>query len=154
MSTTSPPASPAAQPPPAAGDITYEHSRPITAAQFADVLGRTTLGIRRPLHDPARLEEMLRHGNLLCTAWHGPRLVGVARSLTDFVFCCYLSDLAVDEAYQRCGIGRGLLRLIQSRLGPEAKLILLAAPGAESYYPHIGFHGRDSYWIESRAALG
>ena len=90
---------------------------------------------------------MLKHASLLCTAWDGPILVGVARSVSDFEYCCYLSDLAVDEKYQRRGIGRELIRLTQSQLGPKAKLILLAAPKAESYYPGIGFDRHGSAWI-------
>lgn len=97
---------------------------------------------------------MLRHGNLLCTAWADSKLVGVARSLTDFSFCCYLSDLAVDADFQRQGIGRELVRLTQSRLGPACKIILLAAPKAVDYYPRIGFSAHASAWtISSRAPL-
>jgi predicted N-acetyltransferase YhbS len=90
---------------------------------------------------------MLEHGNLLCTAWDGSTLVGVARSLTDFEYCCYLSDLAVDEKYQKKGIGRELIRLTQSQLGPRAKLILLSAPKAETYYPKVRFDQHKSAWI-------
>jgi len=90
---------------------------------------------------------MLHHANLLCTAWDDSLLVGVARSLTDFEYCCYLSDLAVDERYQKQGIGRGLIELTRSKLGPKAKLILLAAPKAEEYYPKIGFDPVRSAWI-------
>lgn len=94
---------------------------------------------------------MLKHANLLCTAWDGATLVGVARSVTDFEFCCYLSDLAVDEKYQRRGIGRELIRLTQSQLGPKAKLILLSAPDAETYYPRVGFDQHRSAWVITAA---
>lgn len=90
---------------------------------------------------------MIEHANLLCTAWDGVKLIGVVRSLTDFEYCCYLSDLAVDEAYQKKGVGRELIRLTQSRLGSRAKIILLAAPNAEGYYPRIGFDAHRSAWI-------
>lgn len=90
---------------------------------------------------------MLEHGNLLCTAWDGEQLVGVARSVTDFEFCCYLSDLAVDEQYQKQGIGKELIRLTRSRLGSKARIILLSAPKAEGYYPRIGFEAHRSAWI-------
>lgn len=130
----------------AAMAIMYDDARAISVDEFVDLLKRSTLGERRPLEDQACMEAMLRHANLLCTAWDGRRLVGVARSLTDFEYCCYLSDLAVDEAYQRQGIGRELIRLTQSRLGRMAKIILLAAPKAEGYYPRIGFHAHPSAW--------
>jgi GNAT superfamily N-acetyltransferase len=127
--------------------LQYEHSRQITGPQFIDLLNRSTLAERRPIHDAACIQAMLQHANLLCTAWDGPTLVGVARSVTDFEYCCYMSDLAVDAAYQKKGIGRELIRLTQSRLGPRATLILLAAPKAESYYPKIGFTAHRSAWI-------
>ncbi len=129
--------------------LRYDTERVPTEAEFADVLARTTLGARRPLENSEAMRAMLKHGNLFCTCWDGGKLVGVARSLTDFVFCCYLSDLAVDEAYQKRGIGLELIRRTQSKLGPAAKIILLAAPGAEQYYPKIGFTSHPSAWILS-----
>ncbi len=129
--------------------ILYEHTRSITDAEFVDLLRRSTLAERRPVEDPRAIEAMLAHANLLCTAWDEAKLVGVARSLTDFEYCCYLSDLAVDKDYQKKGIGKELLRLTQSRLGPKAKIILLAAPKAADYYPHIGLEAHDSAWILS-----
>ncbi len=90
---------------------------------------------------------MLRHAGLLCTAWDGERLIGVARSVTDFEYCCYLSDLAVDVAYQKTGVGSGLIKLTQSKLGPKAKIVLLAAPAAQDYYPRIGFQKHESAWV-------
>lgn len=128
-------------------NIQYEASRQITEAQFVDLLRRSTLAERRPVDDPKSISAMLQHTNLLCTAWDGEKLVGVARSLTDFEYCCYLSDLAVDATYQRQGIGRGLIALTQSQLGPKAKVILLSAPKAVEYYPRIGFDAHPSAWI-------
>jgi predicted N-acetyltransferase YhbS len=127
--------------------ISYEASRAITEAEFIDLLNRSTLGERRPVNDPQSIADMLHHGNLLCTACDGGKLVGVARSVTDFEFCCYLSDLAVDENYQKHGIGRELIALTKSRLGSKAFIILLAAPKAEGYYPKIGFNPHRSAWI-------
>jgi GNAT superfamily N-acetyltransferase len=129
--------------------IRYEYTRVIGEDEFVDLLKRSTLAERRPVHDPKCIKAMLGYANLLCTAWDGETLVGVARSLTDFEYCCYLSDLAVDEAYQKQGIGRELIRLTQSKLGSRAKIILLAAPQAEGYYPRIGFDTHRSAWIIS-----
>jgi ribosomal protein S18 acetylase RimI-like enzyme len=128
-------------------NILYQHSRQITEHDFIDLLRRSTLAERRPVDDPISIRAMLTHANLICTAWDGPKLVGVARSLTDFAYCCYLSDLAVDADYQRAGIGKALLRLTQSRLGEKARIILLAAPKAAGYYPHIGMEPHNSAWI-------
>lgn len=132
--------------------VEYFHDRAITPAQFVDVLRRSTLAERRPVADSERIADMLRHANLLCTAWEGGVLVGVSRSLTDFSYCCYLSDLAVDVACQKKGIGRRLVELTQSRLHRQCKIILLAAPKAEGYYPKIGFRHFHSAWILSRAS--
>jgi GNAT superfamily N-acetyltransferase len=128
-------------------NIRYETGRPITAEQFVDVLKRSTLAERRPVGEPARIQAMLEHANLICTAWSGNELVGVARSLTDFEFCCYLSDLAVDEQYQKKGIGKGLIEATRLALGSKTKIILLSAPKAEGYYPKIGFEQHKSAWI-------
>lgn len=89
---------------------------------------------------------MVEHASLMVTAWDGDTLVGVARSLTDFAYCCYLSDLAVDVGYQRQGIGRELLCLTRRQLAPACKLILLAAPAATGYYPKLGFEPHPSAW--------
>jgi len=97
-------------------NIHYEIDRAITAAEFVDLLRRSTLAERRPVDDANCVKAMLQHANLLCSAWDGPTLVGVARSVTDFAYCCYLSDLAVDQVYQKKGIGRELIRLTAVQL--------------------------------------
>ena|SRR5690554_4884845 len=119
-------------------EIEYRNDRPLTTSQFIDILRRSTLALRRPVHNPGRIEKMLKHANVLITAWDGDRLVGVSRALTDFAYCCYLSDLAVDEAYQRRGIGKRLIEETHNTAGREVRLILLAAPAAVDYYPKVG----------------
>jgi predicted N-acetyltransferase YhbS len=127
--------------------VQYESSRKIGGEEFVDLLRRSTLAERRPVDDLQAINAMIEHANLICTAWDGPKLVGVARSVTDFVYCCYLSDLAVDVAYQRQGVGRELIRLTRSKLGKRAMIALLSAPKAEGYYPRIGFDAHRSAWI-------
>ncbi|HEY3430307.1 MAG TPA: GNAT family N-acetyltransferase [Cyclobacteriaceae bacterium] len=119
-------------------EIVYKSDKKISADQFIDVLKRSTLAERRPIHDQARIEDMLRHGNILITAWIGEKLIGVSRALSDFAFCCYLSDLAVDETYQKQGIGKKLIHETHVVSGLHTTLILLAAPKAANYYPKIG----------------
>jgi len=131
--------------------IQYRDDKAITAEQFIDVLKRSTLSERRPVHDPARIQRMLDHGNVLVTAWDGDLLVGISRGLADFSFCCYLSDLAVDAAYQRQGIGKELIRRTHEAAGPQTTLILLAAPAAVNYYPHIGMERMVECFIIKRA---
>ena len=128
--------------------IVYAQDRAITSQQLADVFTRS--GIVRPVDDLPRLEKMLQHGNLLITAWDGARLVGVARALSDFSFCCYLSDLAVDRAYQNKGIGQALIEQVRSAIGRDSMLLLLAAPGAMAYYPKVGFEAVGNGWIIKR----
>ena len=119
--------------------IDYRVNAEIGAEQFVDLLNRSTLAARRPLDSAERVQRMLDHANLTVTAWDGGKLVGVARSLTDFSFCCYLSDLAVDESYQRSGIGMELIRRTREEAGLECTLLLLSAPAAMEYYPKVGF---------------
>ena len=128
-------------------NIRFETRERITPEQFIDILRRSTLAERRPVDDPECIKGMLEHANLVCTAWDGEKLVGVARSVTDFAYCCYLSDLAVDDEYQKRGIGRALIQLTQSSLGKKATVILLAAPKAKAYYPRLGFDAHPSAWV-------
>jgi predicted N-acetyltransferase YhbS len=127
--------------------IHCEINREITPDEFIDVLERSTLAERRPVEDRKCIEGMLRHANLLVTAWEDGRLVGVARSITDFDYCCYLSDLAVDGAVQSQGVGREMIRHTREQLGPRCTIILLSAPAATEYYPRVGFTRHDSAWI-------
>jgi ribosomal protein S18 acetylase RimI-like enzyme len=119
--------------------IVYAIETALDPGEFTDVLRRSGLAARRPVDEPDRIRAMVRNANLTVTARDsGGRLIGVARSLTDFAYCCYLSDLAVDAACQRRGIGRELIRRTRAAAGPGAVLLLLSAPDAMSYYPRIG----------------
>ncbi|PVX42862.1 acetyltransferase (GNAT) family protein [Pasteurella langaaensis DSM 22999] len=130
--------------------ISYKTNVPISASQFIELLKKTTLGERRPLDNMACVEGMLDHSNLVITAWDNERLVGIARSVTDFNYCCYLSDLAVDETYQQRGIGQQLIAETEKSLAKTCKIILLSAPQAVNYYPHIGFKQHPSAWTKLR----
>ena len=113
-----------------------------------DLLKRSTLGERRPMDDKNCLEGMLSNSNLLVTAWDGDdNLIGVARSVTDFHFACYLSDLAVCQKYQCKGIGKQLQILTQKQLKGSCQLILLAAPAAKHYYKHLGYTHNERCWV-------
>jgi ribosomal protein S18 acetylase RimI-like enzyme len=125
----------------------YQLEPDLTVKEFVDLLERSTLAERRPVDEESRLEAMLRNADLIVTARSDGKLVGLARAITDFAFCCYLSDLAVDEAFQRRGIGRELMRRVAAEAGEKTKLILLAAPRATDYYPHIGMVRHESCWV-------
>jgi len=128
--------------------IEYRVNTDLTPEQLAGVFEKS--GIRRPIEDTERMRKMIAHASLTVTAWDGERLVGVARAVTDFCWCCYLSDLAVDSAYQRQGIGRVLVARVQAEAGDETNLLLLAAPEAAEYYPKIGFEAVLNGWLLPR----
>ena len=131
--------------------IDYQLEPQLSAEEFIDVLVRSTLGERRPVDDRERIESMLKNADLIVTARSNGRLVGVSRAITDFTFCTYLSDLAVDESCQKQGIGRKLIERTHEAAGLMTRLILIAAPTARSYYPHIGMVPHDSCWMRDPA---
>jgi predicted N-acetyltransferase YhbS len=130
--------------------ILYSLEPNLSVEEFRRVLVASTLAERRPASDLGRLEKMLRHADLVVTAREAGQLVGVARSVTDFSYCCYLSDLAVDVSYQHQGIGKRLIGETHRAAGENTTLILLAAPAAETYYPKIGMARHESCWIIPR----
>jgi GNAT superfamily N-acetyltransferase len=116
--------------------IEYRENQPLEPVEVARVFEAS--GISRPTKDIPRIAKMFANANVVISAWDGTRLIGVSRALTDYSYCCYLSDLAVDVAYQKHGIGRELIRRTQSIIGEEISLILMSAPGAMAYYPKAG----------------
>jgi len=130
--------------------IVYAVEADLGAEEFVDVLVRSTLSERRPVGDRERIARMLRNASLVLTARAEGLLVGVSRAITDYSYCTYLSDLAVDVAYQRQGIGRELIRRTHEAAGLETSLVLLSAPNAETYYPHVGMLQHKSCWVTPR----
>lgn len=128
----------------------YQLEPGLDPAEFIDVLVRSTLAERRPVDRPDVIRRMLQQADLVVTARADGQLVGVSRAMTDFAFCTYLSDLAVDEAFQGQGIGRELIRRTHEAAGRHTHLVLLAAPKARTYYPHIGMQHHDSCWVVPR----
>lgn len=126
--------------------ITYRVGNDLELDAMIDLYTASTLGERRPAGDRERMRMMLENANLVITAWDGELLVGISRSMTDFVYATYLSDLAVRATHQRGGIGKELIRRTQNE-APQASLILLSAPKAVEYYPHIGFTQHGSAWV-------
>ena len=126
--------------------ITYRDKAQISAEQAIDLYIRSSLGERRPINNLQTFESMLKHANLIITAWDGDQLIGISRSLTDFSYVAYLADLAVDQKYQRQGIGKKLVDETKIRLGPDCMIVLLAAPKANDYYQHIGFEHNPRAW--------
>ncbi len=125
-------------------EIQYKINAEVEAQAVAELFLRA--GLKRPSDDIERIGRMLAGANLTVTAWDGERLIGVARALTDFAYCCYLSDLAVDVDYQKRGIGLRLVEIVREQIGEEVMLLLLSVPDAMTYYPKIGFTKAENGW--------
>ena len=126
--------------------IEYRTGNELDVEMVRDLYRASTLAERRPVDDTERFSRMLRHANLVIAAWDGDVLVGIARSVSDFSYVTYLSDLAVRVSHQRQGIGKELMRRTQAA-APQATLLLLAAPAAADYYPHVGFTHHPQAWL-------
>jgi len=125
----------------------YRYGNQLALTEVIALYRATSLGERRPIDDPSIVQSMLEHANLVVSAWDNGLLVGLSRTLTDFLYVGYLADLAVRESHQRRGIGVGLIRKTRERMGPRSMLVLLAAPAAADYYPRVGFSRHDSAWL-------
>jgi N-acetylglutamate synthase-like GNAT family acetyltransferase len=128
--------------------ITYKVNEPIKAEELSNVF--KTSGIKRPFDDLNRLQRMIENSNVLITAWDNDQIVGVARAITDYCYCCYLSDLAVNKNYHSKGIGKELVSLVKEHIGEEVALLLLSSPSAMEYYPKVGFEKIDNGFKISR----
>ena len=127
--------------------ITYRDDAVLTPEEAIALYQKSTLGERRPVDRPDVFAGMLKNANLIVTAWDDSRLVGIARSLTDFTYVTYLADLVVDVDYQHQGIGKQLIAETQRRVEPECMIVLLAAPKANDYYPKLGFTHNPRAWM-------
>lgn len=126
--------------------IDYRLNAEVTVDQVIELLIASTLAERRPVDDRPRMQAMLQCSNLVVTAWEDDLLVGIARSVSDYAYCTYLSDLAVRKSHQKLGIGTQLIKCTQAA-APIATVILLSAPAAVDYYPHIGMERHNSAWM-------
>jgi predicted N-acetyltransferase YhbS len=128
-------------------NISYALVSTISTYDFIDILNRSTLGERRLIDDLECIESMIKNADIIVTAVLDDKIVGIARAVTDFSYCCYLSDLAVDTDFQHQGIGKKLIQKVREQLGAKCKVILLSAPAATEYYPKIGFTQHSSAWV-------
>lgn len=128
--------------------ITYSDQKEVQAEDVAEVFRKS--GIKRPYDDLDRIQRMIDHSDVIITAWDGDRMAGIARAITDYSYCCYLSDLAVDREYQKMGIGKELVNRLQDIVGEECSIILISAPTAVDYYPRIGFSKNDKAFSIAR----
>lgn len=128
--------------------VEYRHNFPLDPLDVVRVFDQS--GLKRPTANLPRIARMFAAPSLLLSAWVENELVGICRSLTDYSYCCYLSDLAVDKKYQGAGIGKELVKRTQAIIGDEVSLILLSAPDAMSYYPTLGFELAGNAYIVRR----
>ena len=133
-------------------EIDYRVNAPLATEQIVSLFGSS--GIRRPIRESARIRRMFDNKNLVVSAWHGGRLVGISRALTDYAYCCYLSDPAVRKEYQRMGIGRTLVQITGERAGRQSMLLLLSAPEAMEHYPKLDFARVENGFILHREEEG
>jgi GNAT superfamily N-acetyltransferase len=128
--------------------IEYKINTPLRSKDVSDVFKSS--GIKRPADDLDRIQRMIDNADVNISAWDGVRLIGIARAITDFSYCCYLSDLAVSKEYQKTGIGTKLVERLREHLGEEVSLLLLSAPTAMEYYPRIGFEKTEKAFLIPR----
>lgn len=131
--------------------IEYKINAPLQAIEVADVFKKS--GINRPVDNLVLIQKMIDNADVIISAWDGKNLVGIARAITDFCFCCYLSDLAVDKECQKMGIGKTLVEQLREYIGEEVSLLLLSAPTAMDYYPRIGFNKLANAFIIPRVVV-
>lgn len=129
-------------------EITYSFTKKPSTNQIINLYNKA--GLPRPTTDERRIKEMFDNSSLIVSAWDNEHLVGISRSMTDWVWCCYLSDLAVDPDYKKSGIGKKPIDLTKEKLGDECMLLLLSVPTAMDYYPKVGFQKEDRAFIIPR----
>lgn len=130
-------------------NIAYSFDKRPTVDQIIELYDNA--GLPRPTHDRERIQKMFDNSNLIVTAWDNDLLVGVSRSITDWVWACYLSDLAVRDNYKKIGVGRQLINLTKEKVGDQSMVLLLSVATAMDYYPKVGFKKQESSFIIDRA---
>lgn len=128
--------------------ITFAHDIKVDATDVAEVFKNS--GIKRPFEDTDRIQRMIDHADVIVSAWSDGKLIGIARAVTDYVYCCYLSDLAVDQSFQGQQIGKQLVAYLRELLGDEVSMVLISAPGAVDFYPKIGFEKSERAFLIPR----
>lgn len=129
-------------------EIKYSFDKRPTADQIIELYENA--GLPRPTNDKGRIQKMFDNSDLIVTAWDGDLLVGVSRAITDWVWACYLSDLAVRREYKKAGIGTRLIHLTREKVGDQSMVLLLSVPTAMEYYPKVGFEKQESSFIINR----
>lgn len=128
------------------GRVEYQQGNSLGLDEVIELYHASTLGERRPVHNREVMKGMMENSDLIITAWLNSRLIGIARTLTDFAYVAYLADLAVHGEFQKKGVGKELLKRTRDSLPPTCLLVLLSAPKANDYYPKMGFEHHPRAW--------
>lgn len=128
--------------------IEFKFNEPIPIADVIELY--RDAGLPRPIDDAERMEQMYAGSNLVVSAWKNGQLVGIARSIADGEWSCYLADLAVRHDLQRSGVGRRLVELTREAAGDGSMVLLLSVPDAMEYYPKIGMAKVENGFIFNR----
>jgi GNAT superfamily N-acetyltransferase len=127
--------------------LNYRTGKDLDVTLVIDLYKRSTLGERRPVESVDIFRDMIQNADVIVTALDCGKLVGIARTLTDYSYVAYLADLAVDKDYQRKGIGKELIRRTRECLKKSCFITLLAAPMADGYYEKLGLERNPRAWM-------
>ena len=124
--------------------IREEH---ITADEYINFLKRTDLGKQYPKERfRERIEKLVGNVSISLVARNeNNTVVGVLFGLTDFAYWLYVTDLGVDRAYERQGIGKQLMKTAHKIAGGEKDiaLYLIANENAVPFYEKLGMKKAD-----------
>lgn len=124
------------------------NSERLTAETYIDFLKRTDLGSQYPkerFHE--RIEKLLKNASISLVARGGDdRVVGVLLGVTDFAYWLFVTDLGVDRAWERQGVGRALMKAALEEAGGEkdVAVYLVANEHAIPFYEKLGMEKADS----------
>lgn len=127
-------------------NIRYQIGGTIDIDEIIAVYSHNKLSVRRPIHNKQLMQDMINHTDILVTAWHEMKLVGVSRTVTDFNYVAYIADIVVDEDYQNQGIGKQLIQHTRDELKPTCYLTLFSAEWADDYYKKLGWERKSLGW--------
>ena len=119
----------------------------VTASEYIDFLKRTDLGSQYPKERfESRIEKLVKNVSISLTARNEEGLlVGALFGVTDFAYWLYVTDLGVDRAYERQGIGSRLMKMAHEVAGGEKDIAvyLIANENAVPFYEKLGMEKAD-----------
>jgi ribosomal protein S18 acetylase RimI-like enzyme len=97
--------------------------------------------------DPTWIERMIAGSYCFAAAFHGPRMIGMGRAISDGASDAYIQDITVFTAYRRRGIGKRICALLVQELKRRGIrwIGLIAEPGTAAFYRELGFLPLEDY---------